>query len=307
MAQDRTAEQRELREADRPPEVQPPQADLAARLERLPVGHPSSSYRDDGSRKPPPLDLSKYELSIPDEADSSADSELADRPRTTPDGSWDWKGLSLTPAEARAADQGLAHCRKREGRDADGDYGEHGLTPTMRRIEGQLENGHLASNTEQFALKDPDRYKEKLAKLMLRFGGEAPEDLVKQIHDGVRYTFVSTTEAHVANFWDVSRRLQENGFELIVRKNNWGDEEYKGMNTRWRDSESSLIFEVQVHTYESLDAKEQTHMAYKRINDTRAPVEEIESLRAYQKHVSEQVPQPHGWREIPDYRKETLR
>ena len=54
MAQDRTAEQREPREADRPPEVQPPQADLAARLERLPIGHPSSPHRDDGSRKPPP-------------------------------------------------------------------------------------------------------------------------------------------------------------------------------------------------------------------------------------------------------------
>ena len=30
---------------------------------------------------------------------------------------------------------GLAHCRKREGRDADGYYGDDGLTPTMRRIE----------------------------------------------------------------------------------------------------------------------------------------------------------------------------
>src|SRR5262249_34058894 len=33
--------------------------------ERLPPGHPSSPYNDDGSRKPPPPDLSAYELPIP--------------------------------------------------------------------------------------------------------------------------------------------------------------------------------------------------------------------------------------------------
>ena len=73
----------------------------------------------------------------------------------------------------------------------------------MRRIEAQLDHGQVAPNTEEFALKEPDRYKEKLAKLITRFPGEAPEDLTKQIHDGVRYTFVSTTEVHVSNFWDV--------------------------------------------------------------------------------------------------------
>ena len=104
----------------------------------------------------------------------------------------------------------------------------------------------------------------------------------------------------------MSRGLQDSGFELMVRTNTWDNEEYKGVNTRWRDSEGGLIFEVQVHTYESLDAKEQTHKAYERINDTRTPVEEVESLRAYQKHVSAQVPQPQGWQNIPDYRKEDL-
>ena len=60
----------------------------------------------------------------------------------------------------------------------------------MRRIEAQLDHGHLAENTEKFALKESDRYKEKLAKLITRFPGESPDDLTKQIHDGIRYTFV---------------------------------------------------------------------------------------------------------------------
>ncbi len=47
-----------------------------------------------------------------------------------------------------------------------GNYGEQGLTPAMRRIEAQLEHGHLVEDTEKFALKDPDRFKEKLAELI---------------------------------------------------------------------------------------------------------------------------------------------
>ena len=65
MAQDRTVDQWQARQADLPQEAQPEQADLPARLERLPVGHPSSPYRDDGSRKPRPPDLANYELPLP--------------------------------------------------------------------------------------------------------------------------------------------------------------------------------------------------------------------------------------------------
>lgn len=71
VAQDRTVEQRELRDADRPHEALVTEFELTSRLERLPVGHPSSPYRDDGSRKSSPLDLSRYELSLPDEQDQT--------------------------------------------------------------------------------------------------------------------------------------------------------------------------------------------------------------------------------------------
>ncbi len=238
MAHDRTADQEQPRETDRPQEVPPQQDDLDARLEHLPAGHPSSPYRDDGSRRPSPPDLAEHDFSLPGDA---PDLPPTDRARTAPDGSWHWKAHDLSPAQSRAGDQGLARCHEREGRDAEGNYGEHGLTPAMRHIEAQLEHGHLAPNTEQFALKEPDRYKEKLAKLIARFPGESPEDLTRLIHDGVRYTFVSTTEAYLSNLGDVSRRLQEGGFELMARINNWGEEEYKGMNMRWRDSDSDLI------------------------------------------------------------------
>src|SRR5215831_4473022 len=53
----------------RPHKPDPIVAQLQERMERLPYGHPSSPYNDDGSRKPPPPDLSKYELPIPGDPD----------------------------------------------------------------------------------------------------------------------------------------------------------------------------------------------------------------------------------------------
>jgi hypothetical protein len=303
--QGQVPDQSRPRAADDPRETRVRPDDLQARLERLPTNHPSSPFHDDGTRKPPPPDMSEYELPLPDDP-ADRDLPAADQARTNPDGSWDWKASHLTPEQNRAADRGLAHCREAEGRDAEGNYGDQGLTPAMRRIEAQLDHGHLVEDTEKFALKEPDRYNEKLAKLITRFPGESAENLTKNIHDGVRYTFVSTTEAYHSNFWNVSRRLEASGFELMVRANTWGNEEYKGVNTRWRDSDKDLIFEVQVHTYESLDAKERTHNTYERINDARTPVEEIEVLREYQKRVSARVEQPQGWQDIPNYRKEDL-
>jgi hypothetical protein len=42
-------------------------AELLQRLDRLPDGHPSSPYHDDGSRKPPVMRLRDLELPLPDE------------------------------------------------------------------------------------------------------------------------------------------------------------------------------------------------------------------------------------------------
>jgi predicted kinase len=65
--QGRIPDQARPREADNPRDSQVRPDDLQARLERLPLNHPSSPYRDDGSRKPSPPDLTQYELPLPDE------------------------------------------------------------------------------------------------------------------------------------------------------------------------------------------------------------------------------------------------
>ena len=304
MTQDRTAEQRELREVDRPPEVQPPQADLAARLERLPIGHPSSLYRDDGSRKPPPPDLSKYELPLPDELDSPTDAELADHPRTAPDGSWDWKGHKLAADRSLVADEAIARCREKEGRDVDGNYGDQGLTPAMRRIEAQLDHGHLIEDTEKFALKDPDRFKEKFARLIERYPGADPSELAAGIADGIRYTVIFDLDYYTAGVAAGHAQLTDAGYARIETKPSWDSDQYKGVNSQWREPSAGVMFEVQFHTEESWDAKQKTHAAYERIQEPGTSVEEVERLRDYQRWISAQVRIPQGALDIEPYKKE---
>ena len=67
---------------DRPLTAEKANNDLTQRLERLPPGHPSSPYNDDGTRKPPVARLADRELPLPDEqpADAGLDSPDAEEP-----------------------------------------------------------------------------------------------------------------------------------------------------------------------------------------------------------------------------------
>ena len=77
--------------------------------------------------------------------------------------------------------------------------------------------------------------------------------------------------------------------------NNWLDNpEYKGVNSRWRTPEGGR-FELQFHTPESLDAKEnRTHRAYERLRSPETARAEQRALRTYQRLVSAAVPVPGG-------------
>jgi hypothetical protein len=67
---------------DRPLAFKKANDDLTQRMERLPPGHPSSPYNDDGTRKPPVARPADRELPLPDEqaADANPDSPDAEEP-----------------------------------------------------------------------------------------------------------------------------------------------------------------------------------------------------------------------------------
>jgi hypothetical protein len=318
---------------NRPDKADP---ELVKRMEQLQPGHPSSPYNADGTRKPPVPDATDNELPIPGDPDYEANapgSLEADQPSTTfdgradverpaldgvpdqdlpteeksvigPDGSWNWKGLELAPHECRIADTLADRCHAAEGRDASGNYGERGLTPAMHRIEAQLDHGHLVDKTEEYALKTPDRLKEKLAALIDRFPGVDPRDLAENIHDGIRYTFIFDFEKYTEGVELAHTKISEAGYERIETKPGWHGDEYKGVNSQWADSASGLRFEIQFHTRESWDAKQVTHEAYEKIGAPNTTAHEKERLRAYQREVSASVRIPFGALDIPAYKKE---
>jgi hypothetical protein len=333
---DELTAQQQASDAVRPRESDSVEADLQERMERLPPGHPSSPYNEDGSRKPPAPDPFQNDSPIPGDPDYSPDtpstgkvedpqdssnedgvsqdlsssseadtsSGAEDAPSIGPEGLWEWKGQSLTPEESRSADQALVRCVDVEGRSADGSYGERGLTPAMRRIEVQLDKCHLVERTEDYALKTADRFKEKLSREKVKNPDKTITELASEIHDAIRYTFVLEAESYVATYWEVQGRIEDQGYDLEVRRNMWAGLEYKGINSRWRDPGSGLPFEIQFHTKASWEAKQHTHAAYEKIEDTRTPADERERLREFQKQVSARVQEPLGVIEIPDYRKQ---
>ena len=76
-------------------------------------------------------------------------------------------GSGKTPSRSRAlahSRQAIARCRETEGRDVNGNYGDRWPHACHAPHEAQLEHGQLVEDTEKFALKDPDRFKEKFAK-----------------------------------------------------------------------------------------------------------------------------------------------
>jgi hypothetical protein len=254
--------------------------------------------------------LAQYEIPLPDELPPDADADQADThlpedaARVDPDGSWHWKGRDLTPEQSRIGDEAITRCREAEGRDADGNYGDHGLTPAMRQIEAQLDHGHLVADTEKFALKDPDRFKEKLAERIAFEPDEDPVNLASRIHDGIRYTFEYDEAYYTESVYRTEDTVSQQGFDLMIRKPRWDGPEYKGINSQWRDPNNGQLFEVQFHTPASWEAKQETHAAYAKLSDARTPPAERERLEEHQRRITASVPVPPGALEIPFYRRE---
>jgi hypothetical protein len=231
---------------------------------------------------------------------------LDERPRTGPDGSWEWNGRYLTADEYGIAEEALGRCRVAEGRNVFGSYGHSGLTPAMRRIEAQLGRGELLPDTENYALKSPDRFRERFADLIARHPDKSPHELSLEVHDGIRYAFIFDGQNYAEATQQAHSRLKGHGFELEARWNGWGSREYRGINSRWRDPAHGLVFEVQFHTPSSWDAWQRARGSYRRITDPRTSPAERARLRTVHAENTARIPIPPRSTGIPDFRKEAF-
>ncbi|MGD0935082.1 MAG: hypothetical protein ABR922_10980, partial [Streptosporangiaceae bacterium] len=93
----------------------------------------------------------------------------------------------------------------------------------------------------------------------------------------------------------------EEGYQLRLLRPSWGDPDYKGINSRWRDAEHGVVFEVQLHTPESWEAKQATHDIYKKIADPRTGAVERSQLERKERRVAAEIGVPDGAEKIPYY------
>jgi hypothetical protein len=216
-----------------------------------------------------------------------------DRPRLGEDGSWEWKGRRLEPADNALAERGLE--RRREV--------EPAITRDMRSIEAGLPDSRLEGCPEH-TLKGPDRFKEKLAREIDARPNRPPGELEPDIHDGIRYTFGIDDPGYAAGVGRVHDRLTELGYDLEQRDNNWENAAYKGINSRWVEPHTGELVEVQFHTPTSWRINKTTHDAYEEIENPTTDPSRVDHLRAWRREVVAAIPTPPGASDIPDYRKD---
>jgi hypothetical protein len=220
--------------------------------------------------------------------------EFPERSRSAPgpqaDGGWLGDGdRRLTPEQNTDASKACEDIRT-EGREV--------ILPAMERVEAADPDRRLAGL--EHMLKGEDRLKEKIADEMTAKPELTVSRAVDRVVDSVRFTFTYSAQRYAEGTLSDVERLKAEGFELTKLKNLWTDDQYKGINSQWRRSETGLRFEVQFHTPESLEAKELTHGAYERIRSP-ASREERREMKAFQRQVNALLVTPPGTDDIKDF------
>jgi hypothetical protein len=210
------------------------------------------------------------------------------------DGSWRGAGeRKLDSAQNAEVDRGYDHIRE---------VGEQTIIPGLRAVEAEDPTRHLAGFNHR--LKGLDRLKEKVADEIRSTPGITSSQALSVVPDAVRCTYQYDEAAYTGGVRKDVERLEARGFTQVERRNTWSSDQYKGINSRWREPESSVIFEVQFHTRASLEAKELTHKAYERIRSVTATEGETAELKGFQCQVNAEIPIPPGVTEYEDYRPE---
>ena len=191
-----------------------------------------------------------------------------------------WRALSR-------ADQASVLAFRRAAAAAEGD-----ITRSMRGLVDSLPGTRLAGL--EYRLKGTLSLGRKIAGDMADVPGATVARIAGTINDAVRYTVVAGGGRYTDDAAAAFRRLQDDGYTLVGRKNTWGSDGYQGINSTWRDPRTGQTFEVQVHTPESLAAKTTTHDMYaaERVLPPGSP-EQLE-LAARQREIFDAVPRPHG-------------
>ena len=268
-------------------------ADLEAERERYRVEYPAkvgAAYRAAWDEAVPVLETAwaEHVRNYP-RAERAA-------PTQDSDGSWHGDGQrELDPLQNAEVNQGSERIVE---------IGRTVILPTMLSVETEDSDRHLIGLDNY--LKKLDRIKEKVAD-ELRPPSEltAKEALATGVPDAVRFTLCYRESGYADGVRSDTDRLQARGFELVALKNSWTSDQYKGINSQWRERESGVRFEVQFHTQVSFEGKELSHKAYERLRSPETLLRgERRELRAFQRQVCAMIQIPQNAPDIENYPRE---
>jgi hypothetical protein len=177
------------------------------------------------------------------------------------------------------------------------------ITPGMREIEAADTARQLVGLDHR--LKGEDRLKEKVTNMLRAQPDITTDQALTMIPDAVRFTFCYTEQRYASGVHADLERLHARGFELVKPlKNYWESDQYKGINSQWREPDTGQRFEVQFHTAASFEAKQDTHGAYELLRSPGTARDQQRELERFQREVCAAVPVPPGATEISDYPRE---
>jgi hypothetical protein len=173
------------------------------------------------------------------------------------------------------------------------------VSPAMQAVESAASDRHLIGFENR--LKGRDRIKDKVAEQMEAQPDLTTDQAIATVKDAVRYTFRYAEDRYSLGVRADIDRIAAQGFQEVERRNSWTGDQYRGINSRWREPGTGLIFEVQFHTRNSFEAKQMTHGAYERLRDPRTTPAEQRELEQFQRYVCTNIPTPQHATEIANY------
>lgn len=129
------------------------------------------------------------------------------------------------------------------------------------------------------------------------------EEATDQINDIVRYTVGSTADNLVDDFESVKAELEAKGYKCKEIKNKWDTynekKQYRGVNTTF-ESPEGVQFELQFHTAESLDCKENQHAQYEEWRNPDVTPERKAELGSIMYENAKSLTRPKNVERIPE-------
>lgn len=157
-------------------------------------------------------------------------------------------------------------------------------------------------------LKKGEITEEEAAKMK----SKTDEDYTKEFDDVVRFTAICKHQDTVKTVKDMMKKMEDSGYECVKLDNKWPPEKdengkdlppmYKAVHLKFKAPKGE-IFEVQIHSAESMEIKNMNHESYEEYRDVKTKPERKEELGAFMAKNAAKFPVPDGVMELKSFEK----